>query len=256
MARSPNQRRSLRLAEDVANQLRGRILAGEFAATGSLPTQDRLVDEYRVSLPSVREALRILETEGLLTVVRGKIGGSIVHVPQTEKVGYMLGLVLESRGVEVDEVLSAIAQVEPLCVSACARREDRLSTVVPELERIHADATASIEDPAAYARAARQFHEALVEGCGNQPLVVIVGALEALWSGQVDAAGEEIDYGAFPELTARERSLDEHRQIIDRIAAGDAEGAGTAAQTHNNDPSRHQLFGKSVLVSAEPLRES
>ncbi|MEQ8840320.1 MAG: FCD domain-containing protein [Acidimicrobiales bacterium] len=256
MARPQSQRRSPRLAEDVANQLRGRILAGEFAETESLPTQDRLVEEYRVSLPSVREALRILETEGLLTVLRGKVGGSVVHVPQTKKVGYMLGLVLESRGVEVDEVLSAIAQVEPLCAAACARREDRLTTVVPELEEIQAASTVAIDDPAAFARAARRFHEVLVEGCGNQPLVVIVGALEALWSGQVETAGDKIDFGAFPEVTTREASLEEHRQMIDHIAAGDPEKAAAAAQAHNHDPGRHQLSGQSVLVSAEPLRES
>ena len=106
------QRRPPRLAEAVADSLRDRILNNEFADGDSLPKQEDLVRQYRVSLPSVREALRGLETEGLVTVQRGKIGGSIVHVPRAGKVAYMLGLVLQSRQVEVDDVVHAMAQIE------------------------------------------------------------------------------------------------------------------------------------------------
>ena len=66
-----------RIAETVAGELRDRILAG----ADRLPTQDQLVTEFGVSYPSVREALRILETEGLVTVRRGSVGGAEVHRP-------------------------------------------------------------------------------------------------------------------------------------------------------------------------------
>src|SRR5688572_17827060 len=133
--RITDQRRSPRLAEAVADSLRERILSQEFADGDYLPKQEDLVAEYRVSLPSVREALRVLETEGLVTVQRGKIGGSIVHVPRAGKVAYMLGLVLESRLVDVDDVVLAMSQIEPLCVRACALRSDRRRTVVPSLRK-------------------------------------------------------------------------------------------------------------------------
>ena len=56
----------IRIAESVAGELRRRILS---AKEGSmLPKQDEIVAEFRVSYPSVREALRILETEGLITL--------------------------------------------------------------------------------------------------------------------------------------------------------------------------------------------
>src|SRR6478736_7209435 len=61
-------RRPLRLAEAVADALRNRILNAEYADGAMLPKQEELVDEFGVSLPSVREALRSLETEGLITV--------------------------------------------------------------------------------------------------------------------------------------------------------------------------------------------
>jgi DNA-binding FadR family transcriptional regulator len=68
-----------RIAETVAAELRQRILVGPPAQ--HLPTQDQLVKEFGVSYPSVREALRILETEGLVTVRRGSVGGAEVHRP-------------------------------------------------------------------------------------------------------------------------------------------------------------------------------
>ncbi len=237
----------------MANGLRARILAGEFASGETLPRQEDLVAEYRVSLPSVREALRVLETEGLITVQRGKIGGSIVHVPQSAKVAYMLGLVLESRQVDVDEVVFAISQIEPLCARACALRPDRARAVVPALERLHDAAVAAVDDAPRFARLARQFHEELVARCGNEPFIVLVGALESLWSGQVHDAGEDIQFGALPERSMRTQSVAEHRELLDLIVDGDADGAERSARRHQADPQRHRLLGRSVKVSAAPL---
>lgn len=256
MQRIIGQRRSPRLAEVVADSLRDRILSREFDDGDYLPKQEDLVAEYRVSLPSVREALRTLETEGLVTVQRGKIGGSIVHVPRPGKVAYMLGLVLESRQVAVDDVVFALSQIEPLCVRACASRRDRKKHVVPPLLRILEASEAVVEDAPEFARLARQFHEELVATCGNQTFIVMVGALESLWTGQVRAAGDDFRAGAFAELEMREQSVIEHREMLDLIAAGDADGAEREARQHQASPRRHSLIGKSLPVSATPLRDA
>jgi GntR family transcriptional repressor for pyruvate dehydrogenase complex len=255
MQRIIEQRRSPRLAEAVADSLRDRILSQEFADGDFLPKQEDLVAEYRVSLPSVREALRILETEGLVTVQRGKIGGSIVHVPRSGKVAYMLGLVLESRQVALDDVVFAMSQIEPLCVRACASRRDRKKAVVPPLRRILEASEAVVDDALEFARLARRFHEEIVATCGNQTFIVMVGALESLWTGQVRAAGDDFRSGAFMELEMREQSVVEHREVLDLIAAGDADGAERVARLHQAAPRRHSLLGKALKVSAAPLRD-
>jgi DNA-binding FadR family transcriptional regulator len=254
--RLTDQRRSPRLAEAVADSLRDRILSEEFADGDYLPKQEELVREYRVSLPSVREALRVLETEGLVTVQRGKVGGSIVHVPRAGKVAYMLGLVLQSRDVDVDDVVHAMSQIEPLCARACALRPDRRKTVVPSLRRILKQSEAAVSDPAEYARLARQFHEEIVATCGNQTFIVMVGALESLWTGQVRAMDDRTQLGAFAERETREHSIEEHRELLECIAAGDGDGAERVAREHQRAPRRHGLLGRGVKVSANPLRES
>jgi DNA-binding FadR family transcriptional regulator len=250
------QRRSPRLAEAVADSLRERILDNEFADGDSLPKQEDLVQQYRVSLPSVREALRVLETEGLVTVQRGKIGGSIVHVPRAGKVAYMLGLVLQSRQVQVDDVVHAMAQIEPLCARECALRRDRRRTVVPALRRTHRATEAAVANPSEFARLARRFHEEIVSTCGNQTFIVMVGALESLWTAQVTARNDRQNLGDFEIRKTRERSIAEHRELLDCIIAGDADGAERAARAHQAAPARHGLIGRGIKVSATPLRDA
>src|ERR1700755_1275124 len=71
-----------RLAEMVAALLRERILSGALRDGDPLPRQEDLLKEFGISKPSLREALRILEAEGLITVRRGNRGGALVHVPE------------------------------------------------------------------------------------------------------------------------------------------------------------------------------
>ena len=70
-----------RTAEIIADELRRQIIEGELADGDLLPRQEVLVEQFNVSLVSLREALRILETEGLLSVRRGNRGGAVVHAP-------------------------------------------------------------------------------------------------------------------------------------------------------------------------------
>src|ERR687892_2606249 len=85
-----------RVAEMVADILRARIVDGEMADGDLLPKQDDLLDEFRVSRPSIREAMRILETEGLISVRRGNIGGAEGHPPKAGKAPYLFGVGVQS----------------------------------------------------------------------------------------------------------------------------------------------------------------
>ena len=113
-----------RLAEQVADELRRRILRGELADGSILPKEDELLLQFPVSKPSLREAMRILEAEGLLRVRRGKLGGAVVRRPNAANVAYTVGLVLGSQEVGLSDVGNALLQVEPACAALCAARRD------------------------------------------------------------------------------------------------------------------------------------
>ena len=77
----PPRLRQPRLADMIAERFRGQILDGSLLRDERLPRQEVLARELGVSLTVVREALRMLEAQGLVTVHRGKTGGATVRVP-------------------------------------------------------------------------------------------------------------------------------------------------------------------------------
>ena len=179
------QLRQPRLAELVAATLREEILAGVHPDGTCLPRQEDLIARFRVSPPSLREALRILETEGLLTVQRGKIGGAVVHTPRPGKVAYMLGLVLQHRAVDLRDIADTLSRLDPECARRCAERAGRAGAVVPALRANLEESRRALSDAARYAALARSFHELLVASCGSETMTVLVGTLESLWSAHV-----------------------------------------------------------------------
>lgn len=230
-----------RLAEVVAGILRSRILEGRLSDGARLPKQEELLREFRVSRPSLREALRILETEGLLTVKRGNVGGAVVRAPKPQSTAYMFGLVLQSRQVTLDDLAEALCNVEPVAAALCARRDDRVDTVVPVLRECLQKTERAIGDGVAFTHLSRQFHEEVVRGCGNETLIVMIGSLEHVWSQQERRWAQQAqDEGSYPEASCRD-ALSAHRSILRAIESGDPDRASKLARTHLAHTQRYPL---------------
>jgi DNA-binding FadR family transcriptional regulator len=257
MAEPPRRlRRRISPAEAIADDLRSRILSGEVI---ELPKLEELIETFGASKVIVRQACHILESEGLVRVRRGNVGGSEVHVPGAANAAYVLGQVLEARQVGSTEVAAAVGRFEPLCAELCAERKDRRRTVLPALEGAQADLAQAIEagDGEGAATASRRWHEALVEGCGNEVVAVLLGTLEAVWSTHAEAAAAELSAQGEPlsaKLSARVR--DEHEQIQALIAAGDGPGAAAAARAHLRTARIHRSRAQDdVPVRAVTVRD-
>jgi GntR family transcriptional regulator, transcriptional repressor for pyruvate dehydrogenase complex len=255
---SPVRLQQVSLAERLADQLRERILDGRLADGSVLPKQDEIVEQFGVSKPSAREAFRILETEGLITVRRGSIGGSVVHVPGAESVAYMLSLLLQAGSAALQDVALALREMEPACAALCAGRADRSRSVLPELRQGHRVLAEAIEaqDAEAAVPASRAFHEILVATCGNQTMIAVCGALEAVWSAHEEAwADDALRRGQFPPIPLRRHALDEHEQLIELIADGNAEAASNLARQHLETAQRYPLgSGRDRHVDARLVR--
>jgi GntR family transcriptional repressor for pyruvate dehydrogenase complex len=241
-----------RLAEQVADQLRRRILRGELADGSILPTEDELLREFPVSKPSLREAMRILEAEGLLRVRRGKLGGAVVRRPNAANVAYTVGLVLGSQEVGLSDVGTALLQVEPACASLCARRADRKDAVVPALRRLHAEAVDAVDDLLLVTSASRRFHEALVSYCGNQTMIILAGALEMLWSAHETNWSSRVPDGSVVPIDERLAVLEDHRELIDAIDDGDPRRAHDLAAAHLVNAQHYP--GSAGIVDPSTLR--
>jgi DNA-binding FadR family transcriptional regulator len=244
------------VAQVVASALRDQILSGTLRDGGALPKQEDLLEEFNVSLPSLREALSILETEGLLTVQRGNVGGAIVHAPTPEQTAYTAALVLQSRRVTVDDVVLALRRIDPLTAALCAERKDRRRTVVPVLTDTVEQSRGALDEPERYARLARLFHEQMVAHCGNESLILMAGALDWIWGAHDDQlAIRTAQLGPAVERRSRETSLAHHQRILDAIVAGDPREAESAAREHYSGPGEHALLGRGLIVHAGLLHE-
>ena len=246
-----------RVAEIVAQTLRQRIVSGVLADGDLLPKQEELLAEFGVSPPAIREAFRILETEGLVTVVRGNVGGAIVHVPQAETAAYMLGLVLQSRGAALTDLMEGMRRLEPVCAAQAAMRPDRGTTVLPRLRENIDDSMAAIDDPNRFIGLARDFHTILVAHCGNETMALVVGSLERLWTAQVDALARHNEvHGTFADRSVRLSLAHEHERIYRAIEEGDALGVERAIIEHYSGAhgERRHGFDTSTTVMASALR--
>lgn len=245
-----------RLAEMVAAILRDRILNGELKDGDALPAQDELLREFQVSKPSLREALGILEAEGLITVQRGNRGGAVVHVPTPANAAYMIGLVMQFRKVGYDDVGDALKRLEPMCAALCATREDRHTEVLPKLKLTHEQTLAAVEDEVEFTRVTRRFHQELVELCGNQTLILVAGTLESLWSSQEQQWAERaLEAGDFPDVERRESGIRAHERIMRLIEQGDADQLESFARIHLDNTMRYASTpGPVAVVSSNPLK--
>ncbi|MGW0662887.1 FadR/GntR family transcriptional regulator [Streptodolium elevatio] len=244
-ARSTGGRvRGLSVAEELANVLRDRILDGGMRDGDLLPKQSELLVEYQVGQTTLRQAIRILETEGLVSVRRGNTGGLAVQLPSEVDAARTFGLVLRSRRVPLEDLAAAVRNLEPTCAGMCAAREDRAVEVVPRLRELHARSVELTDDLPAFVRACRDFHEGLVELCGNTTMQLLLGTAETLWSAHEHHWVDEVPEGS--DFTERIRAgLDVHRELVDLIAAGDVDGTHGLAR-------RHVEFAQSHPLEARP----
>src|SRR5215472_13505813 len=110
--------------QQIADELRAMIVSGRLSEGDSLGREPDLVERFGVSRPSLREALRILEAEGLITVVRGVRGGIVVHEPDERLTARTAALVLAARNVSLADVFEARTLLEPVAAKALAGRRD------------------------------------------------------------------------------------------------------------------------------------
>jgi DNA-binding FadR family transcriptional regulator len=231
--------------ERVARSLRSRIVAGDLPAGSRLPAEAELMQEFAVSRVSLRSAVRMLESDGLMVVRRGARGGAEVTTPRITQSARYLGMLVRSQGVTLGDYLQARALTAPaLSAAAVAGMDDagreRLAAAVAR-ERAAADAG----DPGALTRAAFDFYR-------------VVGGLAG--SVALDVIGEMLDRVVAERALAirvsehdRRSLLAPHREWARAAAEGDVAAAGRLwAELTGAEVTRLlTIFGGDVPVGAD-----
>ena len=214
-------------AEVAVAALRRRIILGVLAEGDALPAEDDLMVELSVSKPTLRQAIRILESESLVSVRRGARGGMHVSVPRVETAAGYAATVLEYRGATTADLFEAAAALEGPCAAMLAR-----TRTADQLEQLRAAATAElrISDPRPLLLRENDLHRMVIEFAGNATLQVLCAIVREI----IDAATHRYLAGTRsevhgPAIAAGART---HSRFVDLIENREADAAEALWRKH------------------------
>jgi DNA-binding FadR family transcriptional regulator len=218
MWRAMPRRNTQKVSHLLAADLRHQILNGQLAADEQLPPEAELTARLRISRETLREALRILESQQLVEIRRGRGGGAVVRRPGLESVGRYVALLLQLRKTTLAHLEEARSVIEPPAAEQVAIRAgyDDLDNLV----RLHDAERAAEGDPLAFVSAMSAFDQAVTELSGNRTLGVMAGVFRDIYAGQVYSA-IGTDNAVSAERIAR-RVVVSHSAFLDAARRRDA----------------------------------
>src|SRR5439155_8032834 len=212
--------KSTRIYEEIVRQVKAMIAEGRLKGGDRLPPERDLAEKFVVSRTSVREALRALESLGLVEIRPGE--GTFVRQVSIDSLVEPLALLMVSQREAIGELFEARRLLEPSLAALAAARAT--PEEVQEMERI-------LEEQGKEVAAGRtglawdvQFHAAIGAAAHNRAITRIAHAIMDLLT---QSREESLNTPGRPT-----RSHEDHRRILGAISRHDAEAARTAMSDH------------------------
>ena len=212
--------KSTRIYEEIVRQIKAMISERRLKSGDQLPPERDLAEKFLVSRTSVREALRALESAGLIEIRPGE--GTFVREISVDALVEPLALVLLSQRAMIGELFEARRMLEPLIAGLAARRATR--DEIHEMERILDEQAKEIAAGNTGLAQDAAFHAAIGTAAHNRAITRIVHALMDLLG---QSREEAISTPGRPT-----RSHEDHRRILDAIRGGNASAAERAMLDH------------------------
>ncbi|WP_424833721.1 FadR/GntR family transcriptional regulator [Ruegeria sp.] len=204
------------LSAQIAQAIRDAIISGQLIVDERLPSEAELAEQFQVSRPTVREALKRLAAQSLIRTQRGATGGAFVNrlsFPDAYSQQITTStLLLSMNAVSFDTACEARYALERACAPLAAERRtaDQLASMRAEIFR---QSQPGLTDEA-FCASDVAFHRALVDGAGNP-------VLSYQLAGAVEAMQPLMNMITFSERS-REEIITLHSKIADALDAHDA----------------------------------
>ena len=199
----------------LAERLKQEILGDGYNLGAALPTERELVSTTGLSRGSVREALRILEAQGLVHTRAGRYGGTTVSQPTADQLAEHINLFAKGRSVTLSALVEVRLALEPMVAALAAERrtENDLSNLRAIAERID---WAADNDLSAFLEENVNWHDAIAAASHNDLLHAFATSVSGLMF-------EASQIKEFASAEVRERVRFAHARILEAIEAGDAD---------------------------------
>lgn len=209
----------------IVDQIEHAIVSGEIPVGARLSSERDLMVQFGVSRPTVREALRILQSMGLLESKPGTRGGPVVLAPSAKNLSRSLRAMLGTDAMNLSELIEYRVMLEGTASQLAAFRHttEQLGRMAAAIERMEAEA---LVDGLSFTDADLEFHEAVWDASGNQVIRLsgeaASGVLRALMQRQVEHS---------PQVAlSKQANAVTDRELFSAIAARDAAAASRIAR--------------------------
>lgn len=215
-------RRSAKTNATIAQKLATQIISSKAQPGTALPSERELAESLGVGRGTMREALRLLETFGLIEMRTGRYGGPVVKLPDAHDLSISLTLAFYANGSSMLDVLEARLVMEPALAELAAER------ITPEqlaaLRETIAVTREESDSESAYLAAAERFHNLVAEASESPVLSHLSAGLQHI------AGGESV--GITYSRGVRLAVARSHELIADALEDRDGEAARTLWRSH------------------------
>lgn len=222
-ALSNRKRRTPKVAELIAQDIRREIILNRLTPGSILPSEVELTKEFGVGRASVREALRLLEYDGLITIRRGKVGGILVAQPDATALTSSLALLLTLSDAPISELFVVRRLLEPAAAQLAAETgtSEQIAhiqaTVRGDLEKRAFDGPGNMG----------HFHGLLGTATNNRLLRILLDALEDIV--RTNLSTTDVSSSDLRDIASA------HAEVAEAVAARDGVRARLAMEKHLSD---------------------
>ena len=218
------QNSRLSRAEALARELEEEISAGVLSTGDRLGTKEDLRQRFNVAVATVNEAIKLLDTRGMVEARPGPGGGVFVADPASRMRRGPMVMGFTWTEATMDDYHEVRSALEPLIVRHAARR--RNAADIRALQTILANMESHLDKPLSYVRYNTAFHRRIAKLTGNAPL-------RSLYLTLLDFFENDLAQGLLPPAVDA-ANLDVHRQLLDAIVAGEGPALDAAIARHDH----------------------
>ena len=217
-----------KLSQRIARQIAAEIAQRGLRPGDKLDSESAMLARYSVGRPSLREALRILEDQGLIILKPGPGGGPVVAAMGTHDFGRVASLYFQTAGTTLRELGEALVVIEPVMARQAAARATSAgrSELRAHLEQVRHQ----VPGQATLVAGTDEFHRMVAQLSGNGVLGLVATAVRELYEERVLATIYAVHGPAFVE--SAEKTFDTHDAIAAAILAGRGARAESLMRTH------------------------
>ena len=187
-----------------------------------LPPEKAMLEQYQIGRGTLRESLRYLELQGLITLKPGPGGGPVVEQPNGAGLAASIALLLQMENAPYRNIIEARGSLEPAMSRLAATRlsSSDLAALESNLETM----LDGIDDPAVFAETNQEFHDLIAHSSGNALFAHLIDAM----TGILDGTAIGIEYPKNRRLAVHRA----HAHIYEALAQRDPAAAAEAMREH------------------------